>query len=357
VLHLVTSVEIGGQEMVILHLARRAMQSGLEVRVMCLHRKGALEARFLEAGVPVDLLPAGALHAVRSLATWLRRWRPHILHTHNPAPNRVGALARLLSPGAGLVHTKHGRNWVAGGERYGLAARLATRFTDIVVAVSRDAAAVAREVEGVPEAKLRVIYNGVDTAAFARVEPDCRASRAVCVARLNPVKDIPTLIAAARIMADRLPGFRLEVIGDGPDRSRVEAAVVAHQLTDCVRLPGFRDDIPGVLAGASLFVLPSLTEGVSLTLLEAMAAGLPVVATAVGGNPEVVMDGVTGTLVPPGSPERLAEAIMAMFADPDRAQAMGEAGRARVREVFSLEAMATGYDRAYRELLSGPPAS
>ncbi len=350
VVHLVLSLNIGGLEMVVLDLVRHTDRRAFEPCVLCLSEVGALGPAFAAAGVPVESLNLAGRSSVRRvllLARWLRRVRPHVLHTHNPSPHVAGALAARLAGVPVVVHTKHGRNKPA--DRRAVAwNRLAARLTDHVVAVSEDAADVARRVERVPASKVRVIHNGIDLAVFhPPAAPDADGMRAIHVARLIGVKDQATLLRAVRRVVDREPRFRLEILGDGPAREALTRLRQDLGLEQHVHFLGFRSDVGAHLQAADLFVLSSVSEGVSLTLLEAMACGLPVVATDAGGNREVVVPGGTGVLVPPGRPELLADAVLGLLHDRDRARAMGRAGRRRVEESFDLRRVVAAYERLY----------
>jgi sugar transferase (PEP-CTERM/EpsH1 system associated) len=359
VAHLVLGLGVGGLEKVVLNLARRTDRRRFETRVLCLQQGGALRARFEDMGIPVDSLDLPRLPKARTLVRlvrWLRQARPDVLHTHNPTPHVFGALAARAAGVPVVVHTKHGRNYP---DSFRAVAwnRLASWLSDRIVPVSADAAAVAREVERIRGRKVQVIRNGIDPADFAApagLRPGA-GKRAVHVARLmDLVKDQTTLLRAARLVVDREPGFQLTVVGDGPDRARLEALAGELGLGGHVHFLGMRSDVRELLGAADLFVLSSLTEGISLTLLEAMAAGLPVVATEVGGNREVVVPGETGLLVPAGSPAALAEALLALVRDPERARRMGAAGRRRVEDQFSLARMAADYEQLYLALVAGP---
>ncbi len=353
VLHLVSTLDIGGLENVVLNLVRNTNRSEFEPHVMCLRHRGELAPHFEKLDVPIEALDArGRVSRLWSFVRRLSQLRPDILHSHNPTPHKFGAFARLLGLVPALVHTKHGRNYPQIRRAVSLN-RWAARFSDVVVAVSEDAAAVARDIERVPGRKVRVVYNGIETRRFqCHPAPAAGANwRGISVARLDPVKDQETLLRAVRATVDAIPDFQLELVGDGPERARVERLRAELGLESQVRLLGFRDDVAGLLQGASVFVLSSLSEGISLTLLEAMACGLPVVATDVGGNREVVAHGETGLLVPPRSPQALAEGILSLIREPIRAAAMGAAGRRRVETLFAVEAMVSRYQALYREAL------
>jgi glycosyltransferase involved in cell wall biosynthesis len=356
VVHLVSSLNVGGQEMVILSLVSAMDRARFRSRVICLHDRGPLAPRVEAMGIPVEVIGGegvGMIATARRLARRLRELRPDVLHTHNPSPHQVGALARRLAPVPVLIHTKHGRNvFRRPFEQW--AERVAGRWSDLVVPVSRDAAEVARDDDRVPAGRIRVIHNGVTLgAAPTRPRAGATGTRAVHVARLNRIKDQGTLLAAARLVADQRPDFRLDIVGDGPLGDALRAQAAALGLTDMVTFHGMQADVQPFLAAADLFVLSSVSEGIAITLLEAMGAGLPVVATDVGGNREVVVPGVTGTLVPPRDPAAMADAIVAMLDDPAGAAALGRAGRARVEDEFNLARTVAAYESAYLELLAG----
>jgi glycosyltransferase involved in cell wall biosynthesis len=170
------------------------------------------------------------------------------------------------------------------------------------------------------------------------------------VGRLSPEKDFVTLVAAALIAAGRDPSFRLEIAGDGICMPEVRRIVSESSLDGVVRFLGQVSDIPSLLSRASAFTLASLTEGVSLTILEAMAAGLPVVATRVGGNPEVVADEETGILVPSADPPALATALLRLWQNPELRRAMGAAGRKRAEKYFDVKRMVSRYEGLYMDI-------
>lgn len=354
VVHCVFSVAMGGQELVILSLASRANRERFSPRVLCLQAAGELAPRFEAHGIPVDVLdpPVGgsSLRALQAFKRYLGARRPAILHTHNPMPHQYGAIVRLVAPVPVLVHTKHGRNVLRSAKARWLE-RLAGRLTDAVVPVSDDTAEIARTRDRVPSERIRVIRNGVDLGNFGSHCDRSPTYHVVHVARLNTIKDQTTLLHAARLVADAEPRFRLDVVGDGEKRPSLEALSQQLHLGEVVTFHGQHGDIRPFLAGADIFVLSSLSEGVALTLLEAMASSLPVVATNVGGNREVVVPGETGLLVPARDPRALADGMLQLLADPERARRMGTAGRLRVEHEFAEQATVDAYESLYLELL------
>ena len=213
--------------------------------------------------------------------------------------------------------------------------------------------------EGFPARRLGVIPNAVDPG----VCPDAGARRAAramleisdssfvvgTVARFDPVKDLGTLIDAFAQIVGGLPDAALVLIGDGPERPTLEALAEARALTRLVRFPGMRSDARALMPALDVYVNCSVSEGTSLTIMEAMAAGLPVVATRVGGNPEVVADGITGVLVPPRSSSSLARAVQLLAADRALARRLGRAGRHRMEAEFAIDRVVDKYVRIYRD--------
>jgi glycosyltransferase involved in cell wall biosynthesis len=355
VIHLVSTLGVGGQEMVILSLIEHMDRQQFNPVVLTLHEGGPVADRIRSLGVTVETVGEPGLTGlplVRRLAARLRHHRADVLHTHNPAPHQHGAAARVLAGTPVLIHTKHGRNnFPTRARRW--AEQIAGKFSDLVVAVSIDSAEVARTIDRVPTRKLRVIHNGIALEAMPRaaIGRAGRGPRAVHVARLNRIKDQRTLLRAARVVADQLPEFTLDIVGDGPMGAEIRALAAELALDEVVRFHGMQADVRPYLGDADLFVLPSLSEGISITLLEAMAAGLPVVATDVGGNREVVRHGETGTLVPVGDAPALAAAMHALLTDPVRSRALGAAGLARVDAEFNIDRTVAAYEQAYLDLL------
>jgi glycosyltransferase involved in cell wall biosynthesis len=348
VAHITLGLDTGGQEKLLVEFARHADRRRFELFFVSLTTGGRLGPQIDKEGWPVLALhePAGfrpsiALH----LLPWLRRWRIDVVHTHDSKPLIYGAPAARLAGVPRVVHTRHFTQLASISRRQTLLATLATRCVDAVVCVSEDSARVALT-EGLSPARVHALHNGIDTERFGMRGPQ-RGGPAVLVARLSPEKDVATLLRAVALVARERADYRLEVAGSGVCLPQLRQLTDQLKLTEHIRFLGEVDDIPSVLARASCFVLPSLTEGISLTLLEAMASGLPVIATRVGGNPEVVAHGDTGVLVPPADPAALARAMLELHADHDRGQRMGQAGRRRVERHFEVRRMVAAYEAFY----------
>jgi sugar transferase (PEP-CTERM/EpsH1 system associated) len=304
---------------------------------------------------------------VLRLATLLRRLRPAIVHSRNWGAIDAVLAARVARVPV-VIHGEHGREVTdpEGLDRRRnrfrrLVAPLITRFVTVSFDLHRWLLTTVR----IPAAKVVAIHNGVDTSRFAGREREAARqvlglpARAVIVGtvgRLDPVKDHAGLLAAFSALRAKHPAAQLVVVGEGPCRAPLEHRIRELGLTGAVHLLGLRRDVAMLLGGMDVFVLPSLAEGISNTVLEAMATGLPVVATRVGGNPELVENGISGLLVPAGSPSALAAALRSYVADPERRAAHGAAGRRRVLEHFSLEQMAQGYRGLYMALAREPAA-
>jgi sugar transferase (PEP-CTERM/EpsH1 system associated) len=333
--------------------------------VVCLSEAGAWRER-LPATVEVIALAkrdGPALLMPFRLARLFTGLRPDVIHSRNWAAFDAIAAARLARV-RHVVHGEHGREAMdprGENRRRNRLRRLLHPMVNRFVAVTEDLGRWLVQTVGVPARKVTVIPNGVDTARFAG-EGRLAARRSLALAddafvvgsvgRLDPVKDYASLLRAFAILVRQQPASRLVLAGDGPERGRIEAHLAEASLGDRVLLLGERHDIPLVLAALDVFVLPSIAEGMSNVILEAMASGVPVVATSVGGNPELVDDGATGRLVPPRAPEALAQALAGYAADPHLARLHGKAGRERAVNRFSLERMVEAYQGLYEGLLA-----
>jgi glycosyltransferase involved in cell wall biosynthesis len=258
------------------------------------------------------------------------------------------SLAARLARVPVVVQTRHGQR-AGHGWKSRVSYRTASCLVDRIVAVSDDAAELCVRADGISATKVVRIWNGIDLSDFAYQGPVTEPI-AISVARLSPEKDFGTLLRAVALAVPQLPDLRLRIVGDGPERERLQGLSRELGVSGRVEFLGERHDVPELLAQSAFFVSSSLTEGISLTLLEAMAVGLPVVATAVGGNPEIIVDGVTGRLAPPSNPAALAEHLVSLGRQPNSWTQLGLAGRERVAEHFDVHRMARDYEQLYREL-------
>lgn len=346
VVHVAPGFGIGGLERMLVDFARRVDGRRFEQSFVAIGADGPIGAELAAMSRSVTALAkAGGFEPalVLRLARLLRERGADVVHTHNAAGLFYGAPAARLAGVKRIIHTRHGVEPISGRAMQAL--RAMSFLADRIVCVSADNADLARR-EGFPPEKLATLLNGVDLDRFPCRGP-APGRRALLVARLSPEKDIATLLRAAALLRDRGRPVALDIVGGGACLGELVALRDELRLAPVVSFLGPRDDVRDALAKASLFVLPSTTEGVSLTLLEAMASGLPAVATAVGGNVEVVVDRETGLLVPPSRPDALADAIDAVLSDAERARLMGLAGRRRVEERFDLGRTIAAYEALY----------
>ena len=365
VLHLITELDAGGAQSALARLMARLDRRRFTPTVACLYNGDAVVARRIRAlGVPVTDLGMTARwrwDAFVRLYRLLRHERPIILHTwmfHADFPGRV--LGRLA--GVPIIVTSR-RNENIGGAMRERFNRWTAHLDDRVVAVCELARLAEIERAGVPPEHVVTVYNGVDVDEFpvASAEVAARARRAMGIpaeapllgslGRLHPQKGFSDLLAALAQVRQRIPSVQLFLAGDGESRESLEAQARSLGLCEAVTFAGTRANVPEILAALDVLVLPSLWEGMPNAVLEAMAAGLPVVATAVGGTPEAVVDGVTGLLVPPQDPGALACAIERLLRDPDLRRTMGQAGRRRVEQHFDVWETVRQVEDLYETLL------
>ena len=356
VVHLVLQLQTGGMEKLLVEFARHADRAQYALRFISLTSRGPVAEELEALDCPteaLDIPPGLRPGVVWQLAKLLRSRGADVVHIHNTKPLIYGGPAARLAGIRRVVYTRHGQRHQSSPSQT-LLFRLASHCAQRIVCVSDDSAALSRH-EGLAAQKVCRIWNGIDTGRFTFAGPDPMGP-AVMVGRLSPEKDVQTLIRAVAEVIKTRPSFQLEIAGDGvclPDLRKLTGEL---RLDDHVRFLGEIRNVADVLAGASLFVLPSLTEGISLTLLEAMARGLPIVTTRVGGNPEVVLDGQTGLIVPPRSPRALADAILRLSKDEPVARRMGVAGRRRVEQHFDVRTMVRRYEMLYAgQLVPTPP--
>jgi sugar transferase (PEP-CTERM/EpsH1 system associated) len=345
--HIVLQLRVGGMEQLLLEFARRADRARFDLCFVSLESRGSLADDIEACGWPVLALeepPGLRAGLVPRLSRLFRRLRLDVVHTHNTKPLLYGAPAAWLAGVPGVVHTRHGQSYKATPRKLTLF-RLATCLVNQVVCVSRDCAQLSAA-DGVSPAKLSTIWNGIDTTRFSYRGPQPHGP-AVFVGRLSPEKDVATLLRAAALVVQEEPAFQLVLAGDGACMPALCDLARKLGITEQVHFLGEVRGIPQLLAEASLFVLPSLSEGVPLTILESMAAGLPVVATRVGGIPEIVVDGQTGLLVPAAAPEALARALLSVWRDPEGGRRMGLVGRDRILECFDTRHMVAQYEALY----------
>jgi glycosyltransferase involved in cell wall biosynthesis len=358
VLHLVESLERGGLERVVVNLALAQQAAGDEPAVCCLFVRGTLADELERAGVRVtsaNKLRGFDWRAVRAVRREARSLCADVVHAHNAVANYYGALA-VLCTDTRLVNSRHGLGLPAGTLTERLY-RMSLLRTAAVAAVSAQACERFVASGIVPARLAHTVRNGIRVHDFVAATPATRAAArarlglaagdyvVATVGRLNWAKDHALLIDSFARLRSGWPESRLVIVGEGPTRRDLQALIARHALGDAVLLTGDRGDVPELLPAFDVFALTSVTEGYSVALLEAAAAALPMIATDVGGNREIVADGVTGVVVA-RSVDAVARALAELARSPERRAQMGSRAREWVEQHGSIGAMA----RAYREL-------
>ncbi len=351
VCHLSMTLLTGGLERLLVDYGRFHNADDFELCFAALEDLGPPADDLREAGYEIttlDMPNIGKWGAIQKLKEYLTEQRIDILHTHNTYPYFYGVFAAKLAGIKTVINTQHGRG-CGPNLKSRLQFRIANKLANRVLGVSEDAAELCRQQDRSSAIKIQCIWNGIDLDRFQYHGPHDSLS-AISVARLSKEKDFATLLKAVRFVVDQYPDFQLRMVGDGAERAALEVLTTELNLTNNVEFLGERKDVPELLRTAGFFVSSSTTEGISLTLLEAMAVGLPIVTTSVGGNPEIVVEGVTGKLCPPREPKQLANKIVAMIEDRPVWPDIGVSARERVEQHFNIRTMIKNYESLYKEL-------
>jgi L-malate glycosyltransferase len=361
-MQVVLSLTPGGTEHLVVQICKRLPPEYGTV-VCCLDAEGEWAADLQARGVEVRALrrrPGFRPQVGRAIAQFAAERDIDVLHCHQYSPFVYGRIAATWNRRLKIVYTEHGRlsdappSW-----KRRLVNPLLSRFDGSIVAVSHELRDYMIE-SRFPRDRVRVIHNGIEPAAAASPHDrrrarmllglDERALVVTTVARLDPVKDLVTLLDAFALVRRRVPAARLVIVGDGPERRRLESRAERDDLAGSVRITGYRSDVRALLPAADIYASSSISEGVSITILEAMATGIPVVATAVGGTPEILSDGTGGILVPSRDPAAMAAAVVSLAEDPRRRSALAAAARRRLESSFTIDRMVDDYARSYRGL-------
>jgi sugar transferase (PEP-CTERM/EpsH1 system associated) len=362
VLHLIQGLEFGGLEKVTLSLIDGLDKNRYSGSICCFDSLGNLVNRvngntkvhFLGRKQGIDYLYPF------KLARLLKEHQIQVLHLHNSTAFFYGVIAGKIARVPVIVYTEHARD-VFPNLKVRIADKLLSFFTNRIVVVAGYLKNNLIKYEKFKEKKISVIHNGIDADCY-NVKTDCREIRTKLgidettnvvgiVARLDPIKNHKCLIKAMKQVISEKPKTVLLIIGDGPIRSGLEMLVSDLMLGRNIKFLGMRADIPELMAAMDVFVLCSRSEGLSITLLEAMAAGKPVVATNVGGNPELIEHGVNGLLVQPDDRDGLSKAIIACLNDKSKAETMGRAAQKKVSERFTADNMIKKYEEIYGDCL------
>lgn len=368
--HVIHHFGIGGMENGIVNLINHMPPERYRHAIVCLAGYSEFHRRLNQPVelVTLDKRAGNDLGLHRRLFRELRRIKPSIVHTRNLAALE----GQVVAAAAGIrsrVHGEHGRDMFdlqGKNRKYNLLRRAIRPLVKRYIPVSRDLQRWLIDAVHVNPARITQVYNGVDSVKFApRTAPRtdfgppgfCPPDAFVigAVGRMAEVKDYPGLVRAFLRLLELAPDARararLVILGDGVSRAECLALLKQANADHLAWLPGSRDDVATLMRQFDVFALSSLGEGISNTILEAMACGLPIVATTVGGNSELVDAGATGILVPPADPEPIAQALLKYFLDNDLAHSHGAAGRAKIEAQFSMDAMVRGYMGVYDAVL------
>jgi glycosyltransferase involved in cell wall biosynthesis len=367
ILFLSTSMGLGGADQQLLSAAQVLRDRGHEIRIVSLTPLGPMGLQARSLGLATDSLemrrgvpdPRGLARLVRIV----RAWKPDVVHSHMVHANLMARALRLLVPVPVLVSTIH--NVYEGGPLLMAGYRLSNGLVDHMTIISQAAADRFVGERIVPARLLTVIANGVDTDRMRNLPPEGRAALRggmsvgdqqfvwLAVGRFEVAKDYPNMLRAFGDVRAREPRAVLVIVGQGSLQAEAEALTAELGLREAVRFLGARDDVPAVMSAADGYVMSSAWEGMPMVLLEAAAAGLPIVATAVGGNGEVVRDGESGFLVPARDSGVLRAGMLRLMALPEeQRRAMGERGREHVRANYGLQRVAERWERVYWDALA-----
>lgn len=369
VMHVVLALDVGGLERNVVNQVREGAKLGQRVSIVCLERPGVLAARAEALGarvVSLDKGPGIRPGVVRHLRAAIQTVRPDVLHTHQVGTLFYTGLACLIGPTSLIVHTEHGREKYDRRWKTRWLGRLAGRFAARFYCLTNDMAEWVGSHRIVPRWKIRVIRNGIDTDCY-RAPGDTASVRASLgipadapvigtVGRLNEIKRQDLLLRAFARLRCPGPAAHLLLVGDGPLRAELEQLAKELGVVDRVHFAGYQDHTPPYLHAMQVFALTSRSEGMPQALLEACVAGVPVVASRVGGIPEVVEHDRTGLLCEPGDEGTLVSALESLLGSPELRRRLAAAAHDRVESAFSVARMAAEYHRDFLELLGRAPA-
>ncbi len=358
------SLHVGGAELLARDFARQSQEDVTTV-FACLDEVGSLGEELRSEGYTVQLIgrrDGFDYQASRRLARLWRSSRVSVVHAHQYAPFFYSALGRLPGGRPSIIFTEHGRAFPDFRRPKRIAANhLLLRRCDRVIAVGDHVRQALIENEGIAADRVDVIYNGIDVGKYQASQTIRATSRrslglseqevvVLQVARLNPLKDHATALRAMARLRSSHPHVRLFIVGDGEERPAIQQLISQLELANTVHLLGVRSDVDQLLPAADIFLLSSVSEGIPLTIIEAMATGLPCVATNVGGVAEVIVAGKTGLLATAGDDAVIAGHLASLADSSELRHQYGVAGRQRAHDLFDARQMHARYQQLYREL-------
>ncbi len=363
-LHTVLNLGVGGLERLVYETSLLMSKHNYDIEVVCLNRLGEFADALMEHGIKVTLLQKKQtgtdLFYPRRLKKFLMEKNIDILQMHS-GTFLYGSIAARLAKTKVVVYTDHGRPLKE--TKIGiLEDRLSARYADKIIAVSNELREHLVKVVGLPKKKIITIINGINTEEFAVREKSVSLleefnlssdSKVIgTLGRLRTVKDHKSLIEAFELVIRKIPEARLMLVGDGNLKAELESLAAKRNLTDKVIFAGIRKDVPQVLNLLDVFVLSSLSEGTSISLLEAMASGLPAVVTNVGGNPSLISHNDNGLVVEPKNIEQMAQAIIEILEDEEKYNKFQNNTLAITRQKYSIASMIANYEKVYFDILN-----
>lgn len=350
IIHVVYSLEMGGAEILVAQLCRLQRERGHDVSVVAYSNLGALGEQLVAEGIPVLVLGEASFpQTFMRFISEFRRLRPDVVHCHNPAPTLQAAIPARLAGTRCVLSTRH--SLVAPPYEKGaeMGFNFVARFCDWVVGICDATCENLRHTPGALRNRLVRVYNGVDPVIPVAVsdQPAKRGLTLLFVGRLAEIKSLPTLIRAVAIARNRVPDLQLWIVGHGAERPNLDALVDELGIQDSVTFWGERLDVAGFFSAADIYCMSSTSEGLPMSLLQAMSVGLPSIVTNVGGMAEVVRNANAGITSPVGDADAMAEAIVQLASDPARRRSLAENAVTAYREKFTLECMEASYRKLY----------
>lgn len=359
-------MQVAGAEILVERIIK-TLGPRIDPLIICLDSVGQLGEKLVGEGIEVvslDRQPGRDWKLVGRMIDVLKKHRTEIIHAHQYTPFFYSCIARMKGHRSSkLILTEHGRHFpdIVSTKRHWLNRLVLSRCVNRVNACSQFSGDAVRLKDGFRCLPVDVIYNGIDTKEFTASpnRPELRAELGLApdrkyiamVARFHPIKDHSMLLRAFQQVAKQREDVDLLLVGDGPEREQAEQFVESNNLKDRVFFWGVRNDVKKILQGIDIFTLSSISEAASLTLLEAMACERPIVTTRVGGNPELVREGVDGLLVERGNSDECAKALLQLLDDPELARQLAESARQRVIENFDWRDNVQAFDDLYKEVL------
>ncbi len=361
--HVVEDLNRGGLERVVIDLINKQIEQGHKCQVVCLFRLGVMAEQISSKGIPVyscDKRLGFDYKALLKARKYIKEFYTEVLHTHNVMSHYYGVFSSLFLDIKIRINTRHNMGTFRYSKKQEYLYKSAMLFSDSSVLVCEAAKKRYLEIGSVSAKKAKVVSNGIMVESVIKRNNDSKEilSKEVstdinnviigAVGRLTKVKDHLTLIKAFERVKKINDNVVLIIIGGGELEQEMMEYIEKQGLEECVKLMGDRSDVYQLLGGIDVYAVSSISEGHSIALLEACAAALPIVATEVGGNGEIVQRGVNGLLVPSKNPDAMAEGLMSLIGDPDKRRKMGDAGRIWVEQFGSVDVMAKRYNQIYQ---------